>query len=259
MFRRSFRWPEPEPGARSPIPPCRPPCYDLGAVQSVGSPRETGGGRKLRPWFLVAAMIVAWFVGVNGVTSGCAVVAVLREGVVPDRAGIERSLGGEGEPAQAVAAAHEAARIRAMVDARETAFPLGVAKLLLSAVLVVASAMALAGRPGARSFAMQAVVVYAVFAAIEFALSRTMRASWIPEVAAAAAEIARGSPQQAIFGDARIWYWSERARFGIVDLATMAAALGALVAPRSKAYFAAMADEVAKRSADKRRDDDDDA
>ena len=67
-----------------------------------------------------------------------------------------------------------------------------------------------------------------------------------------------GSPQQAIFGDTRIWYWKERAMFGIVDLATMAAAFGALVAPRSKAYFAAMADEASSRKTE-RRDDDDDA
>lgn len=199
-------------------------------------------------------MIMAWFVGVNGVTSGCAAVTVLRDGVVPGRAEIERSFGGEGEPAQAVAAAHEAARIRAMVDARDMAFPLGVARLLLSAVLVAAAALALAGRPGARTFAIQAVLIYAAFATLDFALSRAMRAEWIPEVAAAAAEIARGSPQQAIFGDARLWYWSERARFGIVDLATMAAALGALLAPRSKAYFAAMASAAATR-----RDDNEDA
>jgi hypothetical protein len=237
------------------MPPCRAPCYDRRAVQSVESPRTSGGPRKLRPWFLVATMIIAWFVGVNGVTSGCDSVAILRAGVIPDRAGLERSLGGDGEPAQAVAAAHQAARIKAMVDARETAFPLGVAKLLLSALLVVASAMALAGRPGARAFAIQAVLVYAAFAALDFALSHAMRASWIPEVAAAAAEIARGSPQQAIFGDARIWWWSERARFGILDLATMAAAFFALLAPRSKAYFAAMAATASAA----RRDDDDDA
>ncbi len=200
-------------------------------------------------------MIVAWFVGVNGMRGGCAVALLLHDGVMPDRAEIERTLGGEGEPTIAIAAVQQAAQIRALVNARDTAFPLSVAKLLLSGLLVVAAAMALAGRSGARSLAIQAVVVYAVFATVEFALSRTMRAAWIPEVAAAAAEIARGSPQQEIFGDARIWYWSERARFGILDLATMAGALLALLAPRSKAYFAAMAASAAVKP----RDVDDDA
>lgn len=237
------------------MPPRGAPCYDRRVLQSLESPRSTGEPRKLRPWFLVATMIIAWFVGVNGVTSGCTVVALLRSGVAPDRASIERAVGTEGEPTETFAAANEAARIKAIVEDRDRAFPLGVAKLLLSAALVAASAMALAGRPGARTFAMQAVVVYAAFAILEFSLSTRMRASWIPEVAAAAGELARATPSPLPIDDVRTWWWFERARFGIIDLATMAAALGALVAPRSKAYFAA----VARDAAIKRRDDDDEA
>lgn len=190
-------------------------------------------------------MIVAWFVGVNGVTSGCGVVALLHSGIVPDRASIERSMGSDGEPTQAFAAVNEAARVRALVEERSTAFPLGVAKLLLSAALVAAAATALAGRPGARSFAMQAVALYALFSIVDFALSGSIRASWIPEVAAAARQLAVGSPSPIPIGDASTWWWFERLRFGIIDLATMAAALLALAASRTKAFFAAMALDAA--------------
>jgi len=190
-------------------------------------------------------MIVAWFVGVNGVTSGCGVVGLLHSGIVPDRASIERSMDSESEPTQAFAAVNEAARVRALVEERRTAFPLGVAKLLLSAALVAASATALAGRPGARNFAMQAVALYALFSIVEFALSGRIRASWIPEVAAAAQQLAVGSPSPIPIGDASLWWWFERVRFGIVDLGTMGAALLALAAPRTKAFFAAMALDAA--------------
>lgn len=222
-------------------------------MQPVDPTRAGGGTRKLRPWFLVAALIVSWFVGAHGATSGCTTVAILREGVVPDRATLEQAIGGAPEPAQAVAVAHEAARLRAMAVRKETAFPLGVARLLLSTALVVGSAMAIAGRPGARAFAMQAVVAYAAYAGVDYALSRPMRADWIPEVAAAAAEIAATAPAQAPFADTRFWTWFERMRFGILELGTMALAFAALAAPRSKAFFAAAAAEAAAAP----RDEDD--
>ncbi len=219
-------------------------------MQPVESTREGGGTRKLRPWFLVVALIVAWFVGAYGATSGCTTVAILREGVVPDRATLEQAIGGAPEPAQAIAVAHEAARLKAMAVQGETAFPLGVARLLLSTALVVACAMAMAGRPGARSFAMQAVVAYALYAGVDFALSRSIRAAWIPEVAAAAAEIAKGAPAQAPFADARFWTWFERMRFGLLEVGTMTLAFAALASPRSKAYFAATAAESARTRPD---------
>lgn len=211
----------------------------------------------MRPWFLVAALIVAWFVGAHGATSGCTTVAILREGVVPDRAALEQAAFGTPEPAQAIAVAHEAARLKAMAERRERAFPLGVARLLLSMALVAGCAMAIAGRPGARAFAMQAVVAYALYAGVDYALSRPMRAQWIPEVAAAAAEIARTAPQQAPFADVRFWTWFERMRFGVLELGTMAMTLAALAAPRSRAFFAAAAAE-AEGAARRSRDEDED-
>lgn len=220
-------------------------------MQPIDSTRPAGGGtRKLRPWFLVVALIVAWFVGAYGATSGCTTVAILREGVVPDRTSLEQAIGGAPEPAQAIAVAHEAARLRAMAVRGETAFPLGVARLLLSTALVVACAMAMAGRPGARTFAMQAVLAYAVYAGIDYALSRPMRADWIPEVAAAAAEIARGAPAQAPFADVRFWTWFERMRFGVLELGTMTLAFLALASARSKAFFAAAAAESVRQRPD---------
>jgi hypothetical protein len=108
--------------------------------------------------------------------------------------------------------------------------------------------MAITGRPGARAFAMQAVAAYAVYAGVDYALSRPMRAEWIPEVAAAAAEIARTAPTQAPFADVRFWTWFERMRFGVLELGSMALAFAALAAPRSRAFFAATAAEAARRS-----------
>ena len=223
-------------------------------MKPVETSRTGGGTRALRPWFLVAALILAWFVGAHGATSGCTTVAILREGVVPDRATLEQAIGVAPEPAQAVAVAHEAARLKAMAARRELAFPLGVARLLLSTALVVACAMAIAGRPGARAFAMQAVVAYAAYAGIDFVLSRPIRAAWIPEVAAAAAEIAKTSAAQAPFADVRFWFWFERLRFGLLEVGAMGLTLAALAAPRSRAFFAAVATEASRTRPDEDED-----
>jgi hypothetical protein len=218
-------------------------------VQPVESTRSGGGTRKLRPWFLVAALVLAWFVGAHGAATGCATVAILREGVIPDRTALEGDAAVT-DPHGAVRLAHEAALLRAIAARRDLTFPLGVARLILSTVLVVGCAMAMAGRPGARSFALQAIFAYALFAGVDFALSRPVRADWIPEVAAAAVDIARRTetPAPSIFDfrDISVWYWMERIRFGLLEIGSMGLACAALLAPRSRAYFAAVAAEGAR-------------
>src|SRR5690606_6637106 len=78
---------------------------------------------------------------------------------------------------------------------------------------------------------------------------------WIPQVAAAAAEIARGSPDQSQLAemppwlDLRspgFWTWFERIRFFVLELGSMSIAFAALAAPRTKAYVDAVANEAEK-------------
>ena len=107
---------------------------------------------------------------------------------------------------------------------------------------------------------MQAVVAYAVYAGVDYGLSRSIRADWIPEVAAAAAEITRTAapPQPAFpdFADTRTWMWMERVRAFVLEVGTMVLALAALASPRSKAFFAVAA--VAAEAAARRQGDEDD-
>ena len=39
---------------------------------------------KLRPWYLVAAMVLTWFVGVHGLNLGFSYASFLRSGTMPD-------------------------------------------------------------------------------------------------------------------------------------------------------------------------------
>ena len=114
---------------------------------------------------------------------------------------------------------------------------------------------------------MQAVLVYAVFAGVEFALSRPIRDAWVLEVTAAAAEILQDGDGKAFFSasspggfeipiaSAGFWYWRERLRLGLFDIGTMALAFAALATARSKAFF----DAAAESAANARKEEDDES
>src|SRR5687767_2461782 len=114
---------------------------------------------RMRPWYLVAAMALTWFIGFFGFWSGCTSIEVLRSGSVPEPAVVAQATPGSGDDAVAkmVTEVREAARVRAMIELYDRTFPLSVARMLLGGLLLVTSAMAMAGRPGARSLALQAL------------------------------------------------------------------------------------------------------
>lgn len=222
-------------------------CYSLGVV-SQKDLHETER-RGLRPWFLVASLILTWLVGMQGMTAGCHWVSFLRGGSVPDTSvAVEEARNAPNETRQ-FQILSDNAEAQAIAETRERAFPLAVAGILLSGLLVVGSALALAGRPGSPRLLIQALVANATLAVVGFALSSHMRSLYVSGLADSARELAFVRPETFAMR-ARVAVW---ARFLIFDVGAMVMAGAALFTRRSKAFY-----ELAARAAAERRIDDED-
>lgn len=186
-------------------------------------------------------MVLTWFVGFNGLTAGCTTVRYLREASVIDVGATVHEAPKAEDPMQAVLTVYGAARLAAMSEARNVTFPIGVAHILLGGMLLVASAMAMAGRPGARSLALQAILATAVLALIEYALTQRVRAAAIEALVRADVLRAALPPDQALLFDQRLWWWVDRIRLVLFDLGTLGLAAFALTRRRTMAYFDAVA------------------
>ena len=188
--------------------------------------------RHQRPWYLVAGMVLTWFAGVNGLTNGFNTLSVLRAGTVPDvttamlRA---HDVTGFMESIRATADLGGAVALATLQTMQRTAFPIYAAQLLLSALLVVGSGLAMSGRKTGRSLALQAIAANAALALVAFVLLRPVRAAVIEAMALATAS------------DPSKGWWSFRARFVLMELGPLAAGAWALTRPRTKAFFDAVA------------------
>jgi hypothetical protein len=136
----------------------------------------------------------------------------------------------------------QAARIKAMAEVQDVTFPLNAAKLLLSGLLIVASGLAMAGRPGTRPLALQVVLANAALAIVDYALTRTVRSAWIDAAARAGAMLPQALPQRDMMMDHATWWWLERIRFVFFELGAFVLAALSLRSRRTKAYFDAVAE-----------------
>jgi hypothetical protein len=207
--------------------------------------------RSLRPWFLVAAMLLVWLVGVQGVSVGCQSTMTMRSGVVVDEKTAIDEARVDGDPSR-LGYVMQAARLRAMVEHRSTQFPLGVGRLVLSLVLVASAATALSGRPGSRAFTMQAIAVNAAFGVLDYVLSQPVRATAIDAVVRVANELFQ-EVEHAPFRSASFWFWIERVRVAMIEVGVAGVGLAALASPKTAAFFEAM--ESVRRARERERED----
>lgn len=199
--------------------------------------------RRLRPWFLVAAMVLTWLAGVRGATSGCVTVLFLREGAMPDDVAALEHARAAPNPTEGLSEFFPTAQLRAFAELGSTMMPLSIAKMLLAMMLVFASAMVMSGRQNARSFALQALFANAAFAIVAYVLMRPVRDHWIGAMVRAGAEL--GVPRtlpDGLVGDPRFWYWLERIELGVFELGVFAIGALAILAKRSKVFL----DEAAR-------------
>ncbi|WP_437676061.1 hypothetical protein [Sorangium sp. So ce131] len=199
--------------------------------------------RSLRPWYLVAAMLLTWLMGVRGFMAGCGTAMYLRGGTAPDVTAVAQQARDHADPFQ-FAIVLDAAKARALSLHRDVAFPLSIGQAILGALLVVASGLALGGRPGTRGFVLQVLVANLAFATVEYTLTRGVRAAWIDMVAQAGALLPPGTPEREGIMNPSVWWTFERVRFVLFELGILGAATLAMTRERTKLYFQAVARAV---------------
>jgi hypothetical protein len=203
--------------------------------------------RSLRPWFLVAAMIFTWLAGVQGVTTGCATIVFLRQGSLPDESTAI-------EEAQAAIAADQGVvntslviddlaemyNLRAVAEHGRAMMPLSIARVLLSILLVAASAMVLSGRRSARSFALQVFAANAVFALVAHAVTHDMREQWIAAVVRGTSALSLPRDHQLLTSPS-YWAWGSRIQLVVFELGVLGMAAVAIQAKRTRTFLEASA------------------
>ena len=196
-------------------------------------------GQATRPWYLVAAMITTWLIGFHGVTTAYNTAAFLRSGTLPDVASaLARVHGGD---VMDFAAFFQAVQLEAVSAASATTFPLAVAKALLSAVLVIASGLAMGGRRGARVFALQALLANAALTVLEYLLTRGVRTAWIDALVRAAQTLPDMMPDREAYTNKDVLLWVARLQVLFLNLFGLALGVLVLTRKRTKTYFDAVA------------------
>lgn len=194
-------------------------------------------------------MISSWFIGVFGLSDAFTKVMFLRDNTLPDISAIIRELADETEPASALLYLFDAAYLRALADVTKVAFPLFLGKLILSVVLVISSAMAMSGRPGSRSFTIQAHLAYAALAVASFWLLREPRYAAIDalqHINASLPSIFPLVPANAIEACRTLFnkpwlLWGSRMYLAIFGVGGLLIGAIALMTPQTKAFFDAVA------------------
>jgi hypothetical protein len=174
------------------------------------------------------------------VADGYTAITSLREGNVPDVAAVRREVGDD--PAKLAYPIRVAVKQQAAAEFKDVTFPLAVAHMLLSGLLVLASGLAMTGRPGARALALQALAANLVFAGVDYTLTRNVRAAWIESAARVFESLPNLLPEFAGLKDRAAWWWFERSWFAIFDFGPLGVASLALLRERTKLYFRAVAD-----------------
>jgi len=187
---------------------------------------------KLRPWYLVAAMILTWVMGFQGLNFGFSTAARLRAGTMPDVSGLAVHAGTIADVIEYGALCW----MRATLANPRVTFPLAIAELILSGLLVVASGLAMGGRRGARNLALQAILVNAIFAVAAFGLTPFVRVATVEGVLRALDSGAFPRPQREAF----LCQWVLRIPL-LFQLGALALAALALTRTRTKTFFDAVA------------------
>jgi hypothetical protein len=200
--------------------------------------------RKLRPWYLIVAMSLMWLVGVFGATAGCADMSYLRgEQVVQEDPLAQLEEGSQWWLRMVVVA--QKARLDALAQQYERAFPLSTAHLLLCLLLVLAAGSAIVGRTGARHLALQAIAANAALAAVAFVLMAPVRQT----VAEVVGDDAMHNGMGVTTGATReqtVTLYLDSERYGTGFKMLMFAVAGlALTRPRTKEWFDAIEAAVA--------------
>jgi len=191
-------------------------------------------------------MCLTWIVGVYGANSGCLNLSYLRGSPrLPTTLQADES-DPDAHPWVHSAVVGERARLAALAKLHRQAFPLAVAKVLLSTLLVLASVAALTGRRNARTLALQVIAACALLAAVDWIMMDPVRVAMAQAVARDAVEHGMGplpdtDHARSVETYQSIHLWIERLRLALLELGVFGGAAYALTREQTKRFFAAVA------------------
>lgn len=190
---------------------------------------SSSSARVSRPAYLVAALMLASMLGLGGMTNGCGTLQFYKQHTLPALPTDSRM---DPELRTWVEAVHEA-RNEALVSLSGRLVPLATANMLLSFLLIVAAASAMAGRPRAHSLALQAIFANLAFAVVAYVLEHPLRGAII--------DAATRAPPDTVNLSERLptewgWVWAYRSMLGM-QLLALALIAYALTRPRVMAFF----------------------
>jgi hypothetical protein len=177
-------------------------------------------------------MVLTWFMGVQGLNFGFSTASRIRAGTMPDVS----SIGVHAATLADVIEYGALCALRATLANPRVTFPLAIAELILSGLLVVASGLAMGGRKGARGLALQAILVNAAFAIAAFLLTPFIRAAAIDGMLRALDTLALQPPEREALPSVGSYQWAWRVSL-ICQLGALALGAFALTRARTKTYF----------------------
>lgn len=192
--------------------------------------------KQLRPWYLVLVLVLTWFVGFQALAVGCRAIDVLRGGALPDVAAIVSEVP-SAPNIEPVFRAHEAARLVAMADEVKRAFPREVARFMLGALLLVASALTMGGRRGAPSLFRQALAASSLFVVVDYLSSSHVRLESVRVGLEAAALLPEQNPMREVLVSPDWWWTMLRMRLLAFDLFVFGLAFLAVSSARAQRFF----------------------
>jgi hypothetical protein len=187
--------------------------------------------RARRPVSLTFSLVLVWLIGLGGATDGCQTIDTLQDPVsaqaIADRVSDPR------------VQLMQESLIRAVLGFRHLAAPLAAGAVVLGSLLTFTAALTLLGRGRARRVLVQAIVAYAAFLPIQYAVRAPIRATIIDVVATSAPlpVIPDMTPNQVQDNLRALYWWMSRGVLA-AQLATLAIALFVMTRPRVRAFFA---------------------
>lgn len=186
-----------------------------------------------RPVYLVVALVAAWTLGIGGVMSGCGLLQFYRE--PNQKAEIhEPSQEGLGAYLAEQQKASQEARDKALNENQDRMVPLAVANVLLSALLILACARALAAKPRAHHLALQAIAANILYAVADYFVSAPVREAVIRAAATGPAPSPESQLDPTQLAAAVAWSFRLVAAAQLLVLGLVAYAL---TRPRVVAFF----------------------
>jgi hypothetical protein len=188
------------------------------AASTVSNSSPSGGAQRV-PTLFVIAMIMMWLLGMHAITEGVRAIDIVRSPLSESLAPLD---------GDSISDAAQRAFVEGVVQHANVTLPLGIAQLLLGALLAVVSVRALFGRRGSLSFALQVVAANAVLAVVGHVLHNPVRGSVIEAIVASGIAEPSAQLERAEF-DAllrtnlqwgfRFWLTAQLVGFGFVAFA----------------------------------------